>query len=189
MATSHTFIGIPINKKLQEEAKKLQETFQLSTYFKKIVNNYDFHVTLLFLGGWNPEKKVLLWEGLKKTLANKEEFTLDFSKIETFGSSNKPSVFHISPNYSDHLFEIQSLIHKEAIQLGFERVKRRYSPHVTLAKKWKDSGRSLPCEWNFPLEIELIKNSVEKVSLYEVYPSKEPMYKVLSSITLQKGIQ
>lgn len=187
MATKHTFIGIPINLKLQKKAEDLQESFELSTYFNKIVNKYDFHVTLLFLGGWTSEKRVLLWEGLEKKLAYKQHFALEFSKIETFGKGHKPSVFYISPGYSPQLIDIQSLILEEAVQLGFEREQRKYSPHVTLAKRWKGSGRSLPGEWQFPLETETINVSVDKVSLYEVHPSNEPMYEVLSSIPLQKG--
>lgn len=186
MNSKHTFIAIPVKINLQRKAVEWQSSLRLANYFKKMVNMYDFHVTLLFLGGWGIDKRVMLWKRLEEKLSDTADFTLNFSTIDLFGEPKRPRVIYMAPAHSNRLMNLQSFIHEEAVKLGFSREKRNYRPHITLAKKWHDSTHTFPYEEKFPKSIEMETLLVDKICMYEVCPFEEPKYKVIASIPLGK---
>ncbi|WP_280769976.1 RNA 2',3'-cyclic phosphodiesterase [Salipaludibacillus daqingensis] len=184
MNQPHTFIGIPISNRDKIEYETIQKGFHLPKYYKKIVNKEDFHVTLLFLGSWEPEKRVQLWKELESTLSKVQAFPITFSHLNIFGNQKTPRVFYISMEKQDKLIQLQSSIQKEAELLGFPKSQRDYNPHMTLAKKWRNLAENKPESWIFPSSITKREQLVDRICLYQIHPSQEPMYEKISTIHL-----
>ncbi|PYZ93810.1 RNA 2',3'-cyclic phosphodiesterase [Salipaludibacillus keqinensis] len=183
---NHSFIGIPMSQNIKNSSESIQKTYLLSKYYKNIVHIEDFHMTLLFLGSWDPEKRVKLWKTLETKLSLFHSFSMTFSAIHYFGSSLKPRVFYLEPQKNDQLVTLQSIIQHEAEEQGFPVENRPYRPHVTLAKKWKDSQVNIENKWSFPMKIEETEQIVEQICLYNVRPNQKPMYEKISTIQLAK---
>jgi 2'-5' RNA ligase len=175
----HTFIGIPISKKMAAIFEEVQKTYQLSNYYRKTVNKEDFHLTLLFLGSWQTEKRVQLWERLQSRIASNPRFSLTFSMLGFFGVASQPRVFYVGIETENQLIQLQTLVQSEAELLGFPKSHRNYHPHLTLAKKWRDMSKTKPNVWNFPVSITKKNQLIDRINLYKISPSKETMYEVV----------
>lgn len=185
MADFHSFIGLPVDTTASKKFIGLQSFYELDKYYKKVVHHQDFHLTCLFLGGWDQEKKVQLWERLEPELEKLPETTLTFSSVNIFGSPNKPRVFYAEPEYNLSLINLHHQIKTEAEKSGFPSGNKRFRPHVTLAKKWRDHAPETPSGWRFPLQFETVNIQVTKVCLYRINPGAEPKYNVIAEAPLK----
>lgn len=185
MEEKHTFIGISISKEVASFLGQVQNTYHLRKYYKKIVNKEDCHLTLLFLGNWQTEKREQLWKKLQSEVALVPAFSIIFSNLDYFGGDdNHPRVFYVGNEPEMRLIQLQSLIQKEAEVLGFPKESRKYHPHMTLAKKWNDMSQRKPDNWNFPATIIRRSQIIDRISLFQIHPSKDPMYEQISTIHL-----
>lgn len=185
----HTFIGIPISNEIASFYEQVQKVYQLPKHYKKIVNKEDFHLTLLFLGSWQPEKRVQLWKRLQTDISEIPSFSITFSNLNYFGGDHKqPRVFYVGNETENRLIHLQSLIQKEAELLDFPKENRKYKPHMTLAKKWSDMTQGKPDDWNFPEKITRRNQLIDRISLFQIHPSRDPMYEQISTIHLAKEI-
>jgi len=180
----HTFIGISISKELTSVYGAVQEEYLLPKYYKNVVNKEDFHLTLLFLGSWQSEKRVKLWERLQRKVSLMPSFLINFTKLDYFGEISQPRVFYVGIEIEKRLIELQSLIKSEAEMVGFPKNNRVYHPHLTLAKKWRDMSEEKPKDWNLPATIGKRSQRVDQINLYQIHPSKESMYERISTIHL-----
>ncbi|SES34941.1 RNA 2',3'-cyclic phosphodiesterase [Salipaludibacillus aurantiacus] len=187
MSGVHTFIGIPLSGEVRQKCEQWQEVYHLDKYYKKLVNKQDFHITLLFLGGWEEVNRVKLWRRLEEKLSGIPSFTITFSQLNFFGNKRQPGVFYMEPEFKRDLFYLQKVIEDEAISLGFPAENRPYRPHATLAKKWKNPKGERPASWDLPSEINKSKQQINKVCLFQIHPSKDHMYEVIEVIDLADG--
>lgn len=185
----HTFIGIPISKEIAPFFEEIQKTYQLPKYYKKIVNIEDFHLTLLFLGSWQSEKRVQLWKRLQTELSEVPAFSITFSNLDYFGGGDKqPRVFYVGNETEKRLIHLQSLVQREAELLDFPKENRKYKPHMTLAKKWSDMTQEKPNNWDFPEKITRRNQVIDRISLFQIHPSRDSMYEQISTIHLAEEI-
>ncbi|WP_416151547.1 RNA 2',3'-cyclic phosphodiesterase [Salipaludibacillus sp. HK11] len=184
MKQIHTFIGIPIAETISTVGEEIQKSYQLRKYYKKTVNKEDFHITLLFLGSWEMEKRVKLCNRLELKLGIIKNFPISFTKVDYFGNENHPRVFYLGIEAEIRLNQLQAIVKSEAEQMGFQEFHRKYHPHVTLAKKWYDESQSKPVDWELPAKITNRQQTIDKICLYQIHPSRESMYERVSSISL-----
>lgn len=152
------FIGIDFSQGLKKEIGELQKElrkYALKGRWKYIDN---FHLTLKFLGEINFEQKKEIDDALRKICQNKKTFKLALKDLGTFDGWDSIRVLWLGLSG-----EIQTLesIHREIDQallpLGFQREKRKYSPHITL-------GQDLV----FHCSLEKIKGIVNQVEFETV---------------------
>ncbi|SDO13275.1 RNA 2',3'-cyclic phosphodiesterase [Alkalicoccus daliensis] len=175
----HHFIGIKAGVQVKKEAVELQTGLDLKRYYKALPSEEDFHLTLLFLGGWEWGKKVQLWERLQHYRLPK--FSLTFSSYAYFGNPDKPRVLFLQPEDNELLQQLYDIILEEALQLGYPAPKNGFRPHITIAKKFGNTN-------NFPYAsygtIEKIDQSVHEVNLFQVKPQDHPRYQTIRTLEL-----
>ncbi|MBU9713740.1 RNA 2',3'-cyclic phosphodiesterase [Evansella tamaricis] len=179
MNHSHYFIGLPIPEQLQDELELVQRQLNTGNYFKKVTYPKDFHITLLFLGGWDPEKIRELWLRLENQSLNMRETELKLKNISFFGKEDTPRVLWTGVEQNQELFQLHELVIKEAAGLGFSLEKRPFRPHITL-------GKTFISQEKFPkinIDLPPIRWKMNELSLFKVKPGKKPMYESVSTIT------
>lgn len=175
----HHFIGISSSVKAAQKASTFQKELKLEQYYKVLPSLEDFHITLLFLGGWERGKKVQLWNQIKKL--SFPSFTLTFKSYSFFGSQDRPRVLFLQPEKSEALQHLYDMILQEALKLDYPAPKSSFRPHITVAKKFRSAEI-------FPYtpygNIDPVKLHVEKVSLFQVQPQEHPKYQEQEAILL-----
>jgi len=118
---------------------------QISTYIDDLkkfsrdvrwIKAENIHLTLKFLGEIDPEQVKLVKKCLHP-LSNKfSRFTLNISGSGSFPGKKRPRVFWLGMEQSKEnpLFGIHKWIENQLLDLGFEKEKRRFSPHLTLGR-------------------------------------------------------
>jgi 2'-5' RNA ligase len=163
---------------------QLQNDYELEKYYKKIVDKHDFHLTLLFLGGWGEQNRVKLWERLNERLDSYPAVLLKFQQLDFFGKPKQPSVFYVKVSEDPDLSNLHAIVQEEAVALNFPLERRPFKPHVTLAKRWKVTTWNKPDDWQFSIKMNDVFVTADTVCLYRVHPHKQSMYEKLSTINL-----
>lgn len=183
----HYFIAIPFDAEtkvwLQDKQLKLKQ--QLHYCYQNWVEIEDFHLTLTFLGAINEDQL----EQLNKLIQSERltsAFELTIGELGFFGLTNRPRVAWIDVEHKFELFSLHSSLQDLMLKIDQPIDKRRYCPHITLAKKWK--GLEVRSS-----EIDLLKKqlnkqrrvNVNRVVLYKICLGKRPKYREMLSWSLE----
>jgi RNA 2',3'-cyclic 3'-phosphodiesterase len=128
------FIGIKITP-----ANSLENIFynlkkDLSQSNIKWVDPQNFHLTLKFLGDVKENYINSLVMLLEQIACNSQIFNLESTEIGYFGRTKHPRVIWYGFNSNDRLLNLQSSIDESLAELGFDKEKKSYSPHLTLGR-------------------------------------------------------
>lgn len=129
-----TFIAleIPDNVKekiflsLNEERKKWRGV--------KWVEKENLHITLKFLGEVKEEKIPLISKVLDEVSERFKSFRLSLNVLGAFPTLKNPRIFWIGISPEEKVKEIFEFIEKKLKKLGFEKEKREFHPHITVAR-------------------------------------------------------
>jgi len=174
---SHYFIAIHMNEKLREIFSSWQEELNDVFPFKQWPHKEDLHITLKFLGEVD-DRKI---ERLVKELLAVETiaaFDLAVGGLGTFGKR----VLWVGVEKNDPLKELQEVVEQAALNIGYEKEKREYRPHITLAKRWQGEDSALPYiedKWNRSYSLH-----VKEIVLFRIHPSESPKYEVVERFPL-----
>lgn len=102
------------------------------------------HLTLKFLGE-TPESRVpAIREAIKKGAAGHRRHRLSLGRLGTFGGRRNPRVLWVDLEGDvERLRALQESIDGELAAVGFEKEKRRFSPHLTLARVRPETARDV----------------------------------------------
>lgn len=93
----------------------------------------NLHVTLVFLGEVDPERQRDL--GLRLRDVEVQPFFLGLEGVGVFPQKGRPQVLWAGLEKVDpRLFQLHGKVEQVALDLGFEPERRRYRPHVTIAR-------------------------------------------------------
>ncbi|SHI44945.1 RNA 2',3'-cyclic phosphodiesterase [Lutispora thermophila] len=131
-----TFIGIDFDMKIKDEIKNLQSVVKENSIrgrFKYVAN---FHLTLKFLGEITENQIPLINEVLKRSADNVGDFSLIIEKLGFFGGkgANIRTLWLGLGGDLDSLNALYENIEDGLSVLGFEKEKRTYTPHITIAQ-------------------------------------------------------
>ncbi|WP_430784679.1 RNA 2',3'-cyclic phosphodiesterase [Virgibacillus flavescens] len=184
MSDSHYFIGIPVSETSEKLLLSWQSELKNKLPYKQWTQNSDFHITLKFLGAVNQEKLTNLLFKLK-AIERIPAFALEIKGVNYFGNANSPRVLYAEVPKTRALAELVETIATAAEDAGFEREKREFRAHITLAKKWKDPLQKIRVnEMVRNYQIEKPAFDVKEINVYQIYPSKNPKYEVIKSYKL-----
>lgn len=181
----HYFIGIPISKELKDMLYSLQCNLKSEFSFKQWLFKDDFHITLRFLGPVN-EANILKLNEMLKQIENQRAFSLDISRIGTFGNEQRPRVLFAEVEKTTPLITLYEYVQAYLEHIGYTKETRPYHPHITLAKKWDNPN--LNRKWLDKRKTYLQQNVTLKVSsavLFQILPRQKPKYKALYSYILR----
>ena len=160
--------------------------------FSKWVHADDYHITVQFLGDTSVEKIPALIEALKGAVAGFAPFELSLQQWGTFGPPSSPRVLWegIAGDLVS-LHELHKAVTVATLPLGFEGEERKYSPHITLARKYRGehpyNPERLKALLNAQPDTEEASGDipwiVDSMVLFVTNMHKSPMYEVVENIT------
>ncbi|SFJ70867.1 RNA 2',3'-cyclic phosphodiesterase [Thermoflavimicrobium dichotomicum] len=181
IVTKRIFVAVPLPSGSKEQLAGQVEQWKQAFPFQKWVDPEDYHITLFFLGNCTEGKIDQVVSALEKVVSTIRPFSLSFSHLGTFGNKNQPRIFWMGMEGDlSQLQMLQQRVVQTLEPIGFRAEDRPYRPHITLARKCKDSAFSLPA---FPANLKQTW-IVDRIVLYETKLGMTPMYHVLKTYPL-----
>jgi 2'-5' RNA ligase len=135
------FVAVGLPETLLAELEQLQKQLKPFARDAKWVKTSGIHLTLKFLGYVEQEKIPAISDALQ-CIAKKHTKALVRSKgCGFFPNSRRPNVLWVG--VESNLQPLQEAMEEEMSKLGFEKEKRAFNPHLTLAR-FRDPKGLLP---------------------------------------------
>jgi len=126
------FVAIELTKQIK---KQLAEVCQEIEFIKASwVNPDNIHLTLKFLGEVDEGLLPKIKSSLNKALKDTTTLTLTITDFGAFPSPKKARVFWVGTQKSEELKSIANKIGDALVPLGFEKEKRSFKAHLTIAR-------------------------------------------------------
>ncbi len=134
-----TFIALElsdeIHRKLAQLIDDLKKGVQFTPARPKWVRPESIHMTLKFLGNIEENMVDRIAEVLKHAAAETEPFLLKVRNLGVFPDERRPRVLWVGvTNGDEETCALQKKIDEGLSPLGFDREKRPFHPHLTLAR-------------------------------------------------------
>jgi 2'-5' RNA ligase len=126
------FVAIEIPSEIREKILDFISALKPRTQGARWVQPDGLHVTLKFLGNVADEKRGVI-EGALRTIKS-PSFTLSLHNTGVFPTPKYPRVLWIGIDSGPELAALAAQADEVLSPLGFEREKRAFTPHVTLAR-------------------------------------------------------
>lgn len=140
----------------------------------KWVKKDNFHVTLKFFG----EVKSLstLENILKDAVSDFEPFHVSLSGLGAFPSKSRAKVLWVGLGKGENeLKDIYKNIEDKAVDLGFKKEERNYTPHITFGRVKKGILKFPEIEFSYPSFL------ATKITLFEsILKPSGPIYRVIN---------
>lgn len=152
----------------------------------KLVEVQNLHLTLKFLGNTEEKHVGEIKEIIKSAVAGISPFDIRFEGAGAFPNLNYMNVVWVGIKDSDILAKIAESIDMNTEILGYEREKRGFSPHLTIARvkdrKGKESLRKLIKEYE---DYKFGEQTVNSICLKKsVLTPNGPIYSTLEEISI-----
>lgn len=134
--TIRAFIAIELSNEIKAELERIESVLKSrSSAPAKWVNPESTHLTLKFLGDMNSDTVTEVLDAIKSGADGIPSFRIQLAGLGVFPNAFRTQVVWagLSGNM-DRLEQLQRKIEIEMEKLGFPREKRRFSPHLTLAR-------------------------------------------------------
>ena len=180
----HYFLAVPIPDELKKSLSIYSNELKKEFPFERWVHPEDVHITLAFLGKTDEENLQRLHENLMSIKNNHRPFTITLNSLGTFGNKQNPRIFWMGVEKSQDLFRLRDHIYTTCMEVGYELDTRPFSPHVTLARKWKSKSFD---EERLEAYNEKRETYVcDKFVLYKTNLHSMPKYEVVQTYNLQE---
>ena len=156
-----TFVGLPVSEPLLSYLSGVSASLSaLDTQRLAWVPDNKYHVTLLFLGYQSPEWLDDFAQVLDEQLYFEPQ-QLTASQVLPFPESS-PKLLAAMLEQNEGLLSLHNDIKRIAVSLGFQPEKRRFIPHITLARKFPRHGYL-----SIPPAIEKTSAEASELVVYE----------------------
>lgn len=100
----------------------------------KWVRSQNMHLTIKFIGAFNPNDLENARAGLEKALKSIHPFNIEIKKMGAFPSLSRPKVIWLGINADNTLNPLVKIINSETEKLGYPSEPRPFSAHITLGR-------------------------------------------------------
>lgn len=134
MTSIRTFIAINIDEEnVVKKISQVQQCLWKTQAALKLVEPHNLHLTLRFLG--NTQTELIEKVKLKLEEIVFHPFTVNIQKIGGFPNNRRPRIIWAGiQEESNQLPQIANQLEEKLSELGFPSEKRRFSPHLTIAR-------------------------------------------------------
>jgi len=127
------FIALETPAAVRESLAALLDSLRALSAQPRWVRPENLHVTLKFIGEWQPDKLEALRSALDAVRLD-QPVTLDFRGLGFFPNEKRARVFWAGIEASPNLITLASEIEHATEKLGAPREQRAFSAHLTLAR-------------------------------------------------------
>ncbi|MDO9545677.1 MAG: RNA 2',3'-cyclic phosphodiesterase [Pelolinea sp.] len=92
------------------------------------------HITLKFIGFFNPDHLIKIQEDLEKQLKGFGQINFTIEKPGVFPTKRNPKTVWLGLNKIDRICELENIINLSSNKLGYRQEKRKFSPHLTIGR-------------------------------------------------------
>jgi 2'-5' RNA ligase len=145
------------------------------------------HLTLKFLGDIDAAQLEKLKNVVEAAASNTEQLSLTIENTGVFPPRSCPRVLWLGVTEENlGLTKLQDLMEKEAEKAGFEREKRAYHPHLTIARLRVPAKSRELAQYHLQVGFPPINFEVNEVTIYKSeFVSGGSVYKVISKYKLK----
>lgn len=130
-----TFICIEIPESIKSRVNELQETLRHIEAQVSWAKAPNIHLTLKFLGGVEASRIQRVGKALERAANEISPFEVEVGGAGCFPSTRSPRVMWIGVStVPEPLQQLYANIEDELAREGFERDKRKFSPHLTIGR-------------------------------------------------------
>ena len=142
MPTLRTFVALPLDSHITTSLQDLYRQLKSLPVDVKWVDPQSIHLTLTFLGNVEEARIDPLCEAIRRGIGGKKPWTVAVKKIGTFPAMRNPRVVWVGlDDPSGRLITMQQRIEAELAPLGFEKEKRKFTPHLTVGRVRSAKGK------------------------------------------------
>ncbi|MBN2075940.1 MAG: RNA 2',3'-cyclic phosphodiesterase [Dehalococcoidales bacterium] len=136
MDTIRAFIAVELSSEIKTEMDKIESILKSqSSTPAKWVNPESIHLTLKFLGDVPSDRITEILDAIKSGVNGIPSFQIQLTGLGVFPNPARTQVVWAGlSGKMDRLEQLQRNIEVEMEKLGFPREKRKFSPHLTLAR-------------------------------------------------------
>jgi 2'-5' RNA ligase len=154
----------------------------------KTVELKNIHITLKFLGNTDENHIGKIENIIKESVEDIEPFEINLKGAGVFPNMNYMKVMWIGIESGDIIGNIAKIINEQLSKLGFEKEKRGFSAHLTIARiksaKNKEKLKQILEKYR---DIDFGSFNVESIKLKKSdLTPKGPIYTTLKDIKIQK---
>ncbi|MDX1392876.1 MAG: RNA 2',3'-cyclic phosphodiesterase [Gemmatimonadota bacterium] len=164
---ARVFVAIPFPGELRGSI--VRQTAELRDGHSSVrpVREEQIHLTLRFLGDTPRSGLDALGEAVCDAAADASPFELRIGGVGAFPHARKPRVLWVGVERSPWLEALRGSLEDSLERLGFERERRPFRPHVTVARVSR--GRPVPDHLPDALEAAVVRATthVTSVALFE----------------------
>jgi len=152
----------------------------------KVVDPEIVHLTLKFLGDMDEKLVPGIREAMIASVEGVPPFQVRFQSVGAFPARSRPRVVWVGVKNVDPLISIAERLDERLSSLGFEREKRLFSPHLTVARAKGSRGmnriQAVMDEWR---DREIGVETVDSIRLKKsVLDPRGPTYSTVEEICL-----
>jgi len=174
------FVGIDLPKDVKDELKYIESAMLGAKWTK----SDQYHLTIRFIGELDTELIEKLCEQLEKVEAERVPLTVE--GVGQFPPKGEPKILWAGVEKDEALLNLKQIIEEQVNSIGFEKDKRNYTPHITLARLRRPRVRDIKEFVNVHSSLELPRYEVDSFHLYSSEMTEEgPVYKVEKSFRLK----
>ena len=130
-----TFFSIDLPVLTLEQIKKELFYLKNSTLRNiKWASSSSMHITIKFIGDFNPEHKSSIQKDLRSHLIKFGEIKLSFGEMSVFPNLRNPRIVWLSLNEHGQLIRLARVVDLITSNYGYLKEKRNFSPHLTIGR-------------------------------------------------------
>lgn len=180
------FAAIKINP--EEDFLRIYNELKSDCSYDKInwVKPHNAHITLKFFGETEENKISDIVSALSEIANDHKSFSLNLKDVGIFGSHYKPRVIWFGVENIEKIQSLANDVLYKMIDLGFERNRQNFIPHLTIGRiKYTDNKRLFQESIEKHKSVNIQKQKVDHFYLIESFLRSEgPVYEVLESFQL-----
>lgn len=128
------FVAIPLPDHIVERIAEVSDQLKRLGIDARFPRPESIHLTLKFLGDVEEFRVSVVLDALERAVSQFEAFEIVIRGTGTFPHLANPRVVWLGVELTVELRELQASVEEALTPLGFEIEKRRFSPHLTLAR-------------------------------------------------------
>ena len=181
MSMVRTFVAIELTPQVVDALQKVQIRLRQAGWGQagRWVRSEGIHLTLKFLGDVPAEELEAVYQAVRRSCEGRVPFVLALAGLGCFPNPRRPRVVWVGVREeTGQLMALQQAVEQELGCLGFEREKRAFRPHLTLARIKKQARRQ---------EIDALGKAVAQHEAGEVAQMKVDSVSVIKSDLRREG--